>query len=171
MDRPSRRRVLATTGAALAAGLAGCTGDGGDGNGGDGGDGGSQLEVSSEAQSRVESYLTADPAADNYDSITTMGGMSSATVDVGAEGNGGNFAFAPAALAVETGTTVNWEWMAGSHNVKAAEDSDFDLDSGSAEQDGSYEFTFDEAGVANYYCTPHQGVGMKGSVVAVASGN
>lgn len=174
MERPTRRRVLATTGAALAAGLAGCSGggggDGGDGgsDGGDGG-GGADIEVSAEAESRVENYLTEDPVADNYDSIQSMGGMGSVTVEVGAEGNGGNFAYAPAAVAVETGTTVQWDWVAGNHNVKAAEGSDFDLDSGSAQMDASYEFTFEESGVATYYCTPHQSVGMKGAVVVVGS--
>jgi len=160
--------VLATTGAALAAGLAGCSG--GDGDGGDdsnGSDGGSgDIEVPAEAESRVEDYLTSDPMADNYDGITAMGG-GSATVEVGAEGNGGNFAFAPAAVAVESGTTVEWDWVAGNHNVVAAEASDFDLDSGGAQTDDSYEFTFDSAGVGTYYCTPHQSVGMKGAVVVV----
>jgi serine/threonine-protein kinase len=169
MKRPGRRRVLATTGAALAAGLAGCSGgDGGDGGDGtDGGDGGSSdIEVPAEAESRAEDYLTADPAADNYDGITAMG-SGSVTVDVGARGNGGNFAYAPAAIVVESGTTVEWDWVAGNHNVLAAEGSDFDLDSGSARRDDSYEFTFDAAGVGTYYCTPHQSVGMKGAVVVV----
>ena len=177
MERPSRRRVLATSGAVLTAGLAGCTGggDGDDGgsddSGSDGGDGGggADLEVSADAESRVEGYLTEDPAADNYDSIQSMGGMGSVTVDVGAEGNGGSFAYAPAAVAVETGTTVQWDWVAGNHNVKAAEGSDFDLDSGSAQMDDSYEFTFEESGVATYFCTPHQSVGMKGAIVVVSS--
>jgi halocyanin-like protein len=173
MDRPSRRRVLATTGAAVAAGLAGCTGggggDGGGGDGGDGGAGGEPLDVSSDAASRVESYLTASPAAGSYDAITDFGGTSSVTVDVGAEGNQGNYAYAPVAIAVETGTTVNWAWTGkgNRHNVLATEESDFDLDSGNAKVDDSYEFTFEEPGVGLYYCVPHKSLGMKGAVVAV----
>lgn len=158
--------MLATTGGVLAAGLAGCTG-GGDGGDGGGDAGGDDLSVSGDAQSRAESHLTAEPAASNYDSIVSMGGMGSVTVDVGAEGNGGNFAFAPAAIAVETGTTVEWNWVAGSHNVVATEDSDVDLNSGQAVIDGSYEFTFEQSGVGTYYCTPHQGLGMKGAIVVV----
>jgi halocyanin-like protein len=171
MNRPSRRRVLATTGAALAAGLAGCTGgDGGDGGGGGGG-GSVDIEVSAEAETRVENFLTADPSADNYDSISAKGG-SSTTVAVGAEGNGGTFAYAPAAIAVEQGTTVNWEWQAesGRHNVESTGDSDFGLDSGDPKTEDSYEFTFEEAGVALYECIPHKSLGMKGAVVVVASG-
>lgn len=173
MERPTRRRVLATTGSALAVGLAGCTGDGGDGSGGDGGSGGgggTSLSVSSEARSRVENFLTAEPAASNYDG--TIAAAGDGTVMVGAEGNQGNFAFAPAALAVETGTTVNWEWTGkgNQHNVVATGDSDFQLDSGDPKTEDSYEFTFDEAGVALYECIPHKSLGMKGAVVVVASG-
>lgn len=187
MERPTRRRVLATTGSALAVGLAGCTGDGGDGGdggGSDGGDGGSDggdgdggdggggtsLDVSSEAQTRVENFLTAEPSASNYDG--TIAAAGDGTVMVGAEGNQGNYAFAPAAIAVETGTTVNWEWTGkgNQHNVVATGDSDFALDSGSAKADDSYEFTFEEAGVALYECVPHKSLGMKGAVVVVASG-
>ncbi|WP_276257402.1 halocyanin domain-containing protein [Haloglomus litoreum] len=176
MERRTRRRVLATTGAALAAGLAGCTGDGGDGGGdggsdggdGGGGGGGTSLDVSSDARTRVDDFLTAEPATSNYDG-TIAGGS---TVDVGVEGNQGNYAFGPAAIAVETGTTVNWEWtgMGNQHNVVATGDSDFELDSGDPQTEDSYEFTFEEAGVALYECVPHKSLGMKGAVVAVASG-
>jgi len=178
----SRRRFIAATGTALAVGLAGCTGgdggDGGDGgggsdggDGGDGDDGGAGIEVSGEARTRVENYLTAEPAASNYDSIGTMDGMDSVTVDVGAEGNQGSFAYAPVAIAVETGTTVDWAWTGegGMHNVAATEDSDFDLDSGSAQEEDSYSFTFEEPGVALYQCIPHKSLGMKGAVVVVGS--
>lgn len=160
--------MLATTGTALVAGLAGCSGgDGGDGgDGADDGGGSSDIEVPAEAESRAEDYLTANPTADNYDGITAMG-SGSVTVDVGARGNGGRFAYAPAAIVVESGTTVQWDWVAGNHNVLAAEGSDFDLDSGSARRDDSYEFTFDSTGVGTYYCTPHQSIGMKGAVIVV----
>jgi halocyanin-like protein len=176
MERPTRRRVLATTGSALAVGLAGCTGgdggDGGDGgsDGGDGGSGGTSLDISSEAQTRVDDFLTAEPSASNYDG--TIAAAGDATVMVGAEGNQGNYAFAPAAIAVETGTTVNWEWTGegNQHNVVATGDSDVALDSGNAKMEDSYEFTFEEAGVALYECVPHKSLGMKGAVVVVASG-
>jgi halocyanin-like protein len=173
MERPTRRRVLATTGVALAAGLAGCSGDGGDGggdggDGGDGGGGGTSLSVSSEAQTRVDDFLTAEPATSNYDG--TIAGAS--TVEVGVEGNQANYAYGPAAVAVETGTTVNWEWTGkgNQHNVVATGDSDFELDSGDPKTEDSYEFTFEEAGVALYECVPHKSLGMKGAVVVVASG-
>ena len=133
--------------------------------------GGSSLEVSSDAESRVETFLTAEPAASNYDSITSMGGMGSVTVDVGAEGNQGNYAFAPAAIAVETGTTINWEWTGkgSAHNVVSTGETDFEFDSGTAKEEDSFSQTFEEAGVALYQCTPHKSLGMKAAVVVVDS--
>ena len=59
---------------------------------------------------------------DNYGrSVTDMTGSGSVEVAVGAEGNGGNFAFEPAAIRVSPGTTVNWTWTGngGAHNVVA----------------------------------------------------
>ncbi|MFB6207020.1 MAG: halocyanin domain-containing protein [Haloglomus sp.] len=177
MNRPNRRRVLAATGAALTAGLAGCTGggDGGDTDGGDGGgDGGSDgggpsLEVPSEARTRIDDFLTAEPSASNYDGSIAAAG--DATVEVGVEGNQGFFAFGPAAIAVEQGTTVNWEWTGkgNRHNVVSTNDSDFQLDSGDPKQEDSYKFTFEEPGVALYHCIPHKSLGMKGAVAVVAS--
>ena len=55
-------------------------------------------------------------------------GQSSVEVAVGAAGNGGNFAFGPAAVKVSKGTKVVWEWngKGGTHNVKATEGGGFD---------------------------------------------
>jgi halocyanin-like protein len=99
----------------------------------------------------------------NYNGKTAdLTGQDSVTVDVGV-GNG--FLFGPAAINVDTGTTVTWEWtgQGGAHNV-VAEDETFN--SGSTMSSGTYGYTFEEAGVYQYYCSPHKGVGMKG-VVAV----
>jgi halocyanin-like protein len=99
----------------------------------------------------------------NYNGKTAdFTGQDSVTVKVGA-GNG--LLFGPAAINVDTGTTVTWEWtgQGGSHNV-VAEDGTFD--SGSTMSSGTYDYTFEEAGVYQYYCNPHKGAGMRG-VVAV----
>ena len=99
----------------------------------------------------------------NYNGNTAdFTGQDSVTVKVGA-GNG--FLFGPAAINVDTGTTVTWEWTGkgGNHNV-VAEDETFT--SGSTMSSGTYNYTFEEAGVYKYYCNPHKGAGMRG-VVAV----
>jgi halocyanin-like protein len=97
-------------------------------------------------------------------------GMDEVTVAVGAEGNGGNFAFEYPAIAVSPGTAVSWEWtgMGGQHNVLSEDSSDFDFDSGDTKTSGDYEHSFDEAGVGLYVCTPHASLGMKGAVVVLS---
>lgn len=142
-----RRTVLRGVGTvALAGSIAGCSDSGGDG--GDGGDGGTS----------ASDYLS---GANNFDGIVDKTGSDSVTVKVGAA-NG--FAFGPAAIRIETGTTVTWEWTGngGNHNV-VAEDGTFD--SGEAVPSGPFEHTFESSGTYNYFCQPHKMSGMKGSVV------
>lgn len=90
------------------------------------------------------------------------------TVDVGAEGNGGNYAFSPAGLWIGPGTTVVWEWTGdgGRHNVASVEDSDFEFSSGDAVESAeeTFEQTFEEGGIAKYQCEPHASLEMKGAI-------
>jgi len=166
-----RRTVLRGVGTvAIAGALAGCGGDGGDdGDSGDGGDGTPTEDASTPTPtesmgvpSEVEEYLS---DVDNYDSLEDMTGSGEVTVEVGVSGNGGNFAFAPPAIRIDTGTTVVWEWTGngGSHNV-AAEDGSFESEL--VDEEGfTFEQTFDSSGSVRYFCTPHKGVGMKGAIV------
>lgn len=90
-------------------------------------------------------------------------GNDEVTVEVGAEGNGGNLAFSPAGVWVDTGTTITWEWVDGRHNV-VAEEGPASLDSGDPETDATYEYTVESGGITSYYCEPHLQQGMKGAV-------
>jgi len=93
-------------------------------------------------------------------------GESEVTVEVGAQGNDGPYAFSPAGVWVDPGTTVRWEWTGeGSHNV-LAESGPASLDSGDpvSEAGVNYEHTFEEGGITTYFCQPHRSVGMKGAV-------
>jgi halocyanin-like protein len=101
----------------------------------------------------------------NYDGVVDKTGQSEVTITVGAEGNNGAFAFGPAAVRVDPGTTVVWEWngKGGSHNVKA-DDGSFESEM-VGEQGHTFSQTFDEEGVVKYVCTPHKAMGMKGAVV------
>ena len=95
-------------------------------------------------------------------------GQDTVTVDVGAEGNGGNLAFSPAGVWIDPGTTVVWEWTGkgGSHNVQTA-DGPAELESPLTSTAGyTYEFTFTEehVGITNYQCSPHATLGMLGTV-------
>lgn len=93
-------------------------------------------------------------------------------INVGASGNGGNFAFSPAGVWIDEGTTVIWEWTGegGAHNVRTFSDSPLDnvhdLNSGSSAggSDITYEHTFEEGGFTGYFCKPHEGLSMFGAV-------
>jgi halocyanin-like protein len=100
--------------------------------------------------------------ANNYNgNVVDATGQDEVTVDVGA---GQGLAFGPAAVHVDNGATVVWEWtgQGGAHNV-VAEDGTFD--SGSPVSSGTFEYTFESDGIYNYFCSPHKGSGMLGSIV------
>ncbi|MEZ3142910.1 halocyanin domain-containing protein [Halobaculum sp. MBLA0143] len=102
--------------------------------------------------------------ANGFDGVTDRTDTDTVTVAVGA---GQGLAFDPAAVTVTTGTTVRWEWtgQGGRHNV-AAEDGT--LSSSYYVVEGkTYEHTFEETGVVEYYCAPHRGAGMLGVVEVV----
>jgi halocyanin-like protein len=105
-------------------------------------------------------------SANNGDAVEDVRGTEEVTVEVGAGSQG--YAFAPAGIWIDTGTTVNFEWTGegGAHNVVATEDATADLDSGGAEATTgvAYEYTFEEGGITNYYCNPHQSAGMLGAI-------
>ena len=145
MNDLSRRQVLRGAGAALAAGaVVGCIG---------GSDG--------ENDGTVDGYLS---GANNYDgTVVDMTGESEVTVAVGA-GNG--FAFDPAAVRVDAGATVTWEWTGrgGRHNVVSGEESAAEFASDLAGEQGAiFQQTF-ESGPQLYLCSPHRARGMYGAV-------
>jgi halocyanin-like protein len=94
-------------------------------------------------------------------------GQDSVTVRVGASGNGGAFAFEPAGLWVDPGTTITFQWtgQGGGHNV-VADSGPAEIDSGGPvdETGYTYEFTPEQGGITNYVCEPHVGLGMKGAI-------
>lgn len=149
----NRRDFLRTAGGAAGAtaavsastGTAAATEEGGEGGGGQKPD--------------FKGYLD---GANNYGGSTAdETGSDEVTVEVGA---GDGLAFGPAAVHVDNGATVVWEWTGngGAHNV-VAENGTFD--SGSTTSSGTYDYTFEEAGIYQYHCEPHEAIGMKGAVV------
>ena len=105
------------------------------------------------------------PVAGESPTVVDEAGKAEVTVVVGAEGNGGTYAFGPAAVRIDPGTTVVWEWSGdgGMHNV-VAEDGSFSSDL--QETAGStFTRTFETGGAINYYCEPHRAMGMEGTVL------
>ncbi|WP_302079996.1 halocyanin domain-containing protein [Salinibaculum rarum] len=102
----------------------------------------------------------------NYDGRTAdYTGQDSVTVKVGA--GSVNLAFGPAAITVDPGTEVTWEWTGagGAHNV-VAEDGSFRSGDAVSTDGETFTQTFESEGVNKYYCNPHKASGMRG-VVAV----
>ena len=134
--------------------------DGGGNESEDGGGGGGGNEVPD-----FGSYLS-DANGFDESSIQDARGEDSVTVQVGA---GDGLAFDPAAVWVDVGATITWEWTGegGAHNV-VAEEGPAELESGDpVDSEGeTYEFeaTEDAAGITNYKCNPHEGQGMKGGI-------
>jgi halocyanin-like protein len=92
-------------------------------------------------------------------------GIRSDTVDVGVDGNGGGFAFGPAAVRIDPGTRVVWKWTGagGMHNVSATDDAyESELVDAAGE---TFEQVFDTEGVSRYVCVPHEVMGMKGAII------
>jgi halocyanin-like protein len=167
-DRCTRRSVVLSTGTLALTALAGCSGGGGGGGGGEGGseDGGSSgsddTDTGSGSSPSFDGWME---NVGNYDGVADETGSDEVTVAVGAQGNGGAFAFDSPAIRLSTGTTVVWEWTGegAQHNV-VAEDGSFESDL-SSEEGYTFEHTFSEAGTYTYACTPHESLGMKGAVV------
>ena len=178
IDR-DRRKFLAAGSTAAAISLAGCSsvllnriGGGGEGSeeeggdGGEGGGGGGGMQRGENVPEAVHTFLT-DNSANLYEGeATDETGASEVTVEVGA---GEGLAFSPAAILVDSGTTITWEWTGegGAHNVQSTGDSATEFSSGSA-QDGAditFSQTFEESGNQLYLCNPHQAVGMYGAVI------
>jgi len=160
----NRREFVRTAGGATgavatlsAAGPAAAQEEGGDG----GGDGGSETAPD------YGGYL--DPVSNFAGPGSTVDatGQDTVTVEVGVQANGGAYGFGPAAVHVDNGATVEFEWTGegGGHNVVSQGDGPLDSGNSVANAGVNYEHTFDSDGVYNYYCSPHQGLNMKGSVV------
>ncbi len=77
-----------------------------------------------------------------------------------------DFAFAPANIVIDAGTTVTWtNYDNVGHTVTS--DSGDELDSGLFGEDDTFSHTFETPGEYRYYCEPHPN--MKGLVTVLAT--
>ena len=146
--------MLKVGGAALMVAVAGCLGDDDDDGNGGGGNG--------DGEDGVDEFLS-DVA--NYDGVEDFTGESAVTVLNGeVDGTGQQFVFDPAAIRVDAGTEVTWEWAGGDSHTVTHDDGEFDSDfiSGDGE---TWSYTFDDPGTYLYYCAPHQALEQKGAVI------
>ena len=159
--RPDLKRraflgAVGTTAAGLAASTPAAAQEGSSGSGSGSGNGGTTDGTIEKAWFEGVS---------NCDGVVDETGKETVTVAVGARGNGGNFAFEPAALRVDPGTTVRWEWTGegGGHNV-VSESGAFESEIASDAR-FTFEHAFEESGATRYVCVPHQSMGMRGAVL------
>ncbi|WP_276256108.1 halocyanin domain-containing protein [Halomontanus rarus] len=165
----SRRTFLQASGATLAVSLAaGCLGGGddssgnGDSDNGGNGDNGNGDTGNGDAGEEYDFGDWFDNTG-NYDGVEDHTGEDEVTVMVGTGSSG--YEYSPAAIAVDSGTTVVWEWTGdgGGHDV-VADGGSFESELQTSEGD-TFEHTFDDTGTYEYYCNPHVSMGMKGAVV------
>jgi halocyanin-like protein len=180
-DRYDRRTVLQVAGATAFAGvLAGCTEDE-NGEADDGAD----PDPTDDEEDDVETdddgtedeegeFVDDDEEPDygdfmddvpNYEGTLDLRGEEDVAVEVGAGDDG--LLFEPPAVMVDPGTEVIWEWTGegGEHNVVSESGEEFESDT-TDEEGFTFEHTFEEPGVTEYVCEPHEAQGKKG-VVAV----
>ncbi len=101
----------------------------------------------------------------NYDGVADYRGQSEVRVGVGTAANGGAFGFGPAAVQVDPGTTLVWEWTGegGLHNVAETEGA---FESELTDEEGhTFEQAVETEGIHYYVCAPHEAMGMKAAVV------
>lgn len=102
---------------------------------------------------------------DNYRGVADRRGESEVTIRVGAAGNGGAFAFDPAAVHVDPGTTVVWEWVSDAAAYDVVDEA-IDFASDQVKATGHvFALQFDGDGESRYTCTKYGKQGMRGVVV------
>lgn len=147
-----RRRVLKTIAAGGMVAMAGCSSSG---------------EPNSDCPKLDQEPNYGDwfDGVSNYDGTCDFRDSDSVEVAVGTKGNDAFWAFDPPAIAITTGTTVQWKWTGrgGPHNVVSRTGV---LDSGPAVEgeDTEFEYSFESPGLHRYVCEPHESPGMKGAV-------
>ena len=167
-NKQSRRRFIAASGTIALTALAGCAGnDDEDGieNGEENGDeNGGEEPVGDidEVPAAIDEYLQDAP---NYDGgMIDATGEDQVTVSLTLDNT-----FEPAAVRIDIGTTVEWVWEGGAHNVVSDEDSASEFHSGDvvADEGEVFEQSFDDDGIQLYYCEPHTAEGMFGAIDVV----
>lgn len=162
----SRRRFVASVGGAALVGLAGCSG---------------QSDDPAETETTAPPETTTTTAEQTTSSPTTTeetAASSGPVVDMITDNQGSYFD--PVGLLVDPGTTVTFVNASGDHSATAYHPDNGDqplripegaaaFDSGVyTEDDKTFEYAFDVEGVYDYYCTPHEAMGMVGRIVVGA---
>lgn len=163
---PSRRRFIAGLGSAALVGIAGCSTQETD-------------ETQTETATDTPTATPEDDHSDHEDEATETAtpepGSDMPTVRMVTDNKGSYFD--PVGLLVEPGTTVEFVNASGSHSAEA-----YHPDNGDkplripedatpwasdlfSEEGATFEHTFEVEGVQDYFCRPHETLGMVGRIV------
>ena len=156
--------MLKLTGSTAVIGLAGCTGPQADSP-----DGGAKETPSSTEDGGESGH---DDEGGHDESV----GEPSDNAEVTMITEDGGYHFEPHVVRVTVGGTVTWTNESGSHSTtayhpdndqpKLVPDGATAWDSGLRSEEGAtFEHTFETEGIYHYYCTPHETLGMIGSVI------
>jgi len=169
-----RRTFLTSSGLTTLGALAGCSAPNSEAQA-------DETETTASATTTAQTTASSDsespPGADQLGGPDDL--QSAPTVEVvtlDSDAGAGQFVFTPAVVWVVSGATVAWEWTSGSHSVTSYHPDNADhslrvpsetsaFDSGVESAEATFEHTFETPGVYNYYCTPHEGLGMVGLVI------
>src|SRR5437660_3777118 len=75
------------------------------------------------------------------------------------------FSFVPSSVTISVGDSVTWTGLSTIHNVQTDSDP---FCGGPPVPNGTCTKTFNQPGTYNYYCFPHRGFGMTGTVIVQA---
>ncbi|HEX2107747.1 MAG TPA: plastocyanin/azurin family copper-binding protein [Rubrobacteraceae bacterium] len=76
--------------------------------------------------------------------------------------------FDPASITVEPGTTVTWVQSGNNPHTTTSYDGLWDSGMIEGGSGGTFSFTFEEPGTYDYFCIPHESMGMIGSVTVTS---
>jgi plastocyanin len=77
-----------------------------------------------------------------------------------------DFSFDPSCIKILAGETVTWTNTGmASHTVTSDSGAPVSFDSHALGDSGTFSFTFNSAETVKYHCTPHESLGMKGTVI------
>jgi plastocyanin len=82
------------------------------------------------------------------------------------------FTFVPANITIQVGDTVMWTHSAGSHTVTngtgaADVNAGVLFDAPLTAANPTFQYVFNTPGTVPYFCRPHEGLGMKGTITVV----
>jgi plastocyanin len=177
MKKIDRRTLIRLGGIAAVGSIAGCNSPESSGEQAVGDEATTQAATSD--TTTTETTSGGPPGADQLGGPNDLQASAEVRATVLDEDQGaGRFVNTPAVVWVEQGATVTWRIEGGNHSVTAYHpDNDKPLripedatgfGSGVIDAGETFEHTFDADGVYNYYCKPHEGLGMVGLVIVEA---